>query len=334
MENEQTTQNRESLKQASAGRKKSPNRPAGSGQSKRAAASTSKSVPPPEMSCVPVPAPATTPANTEEVCANCGREGSDTVKLKNCTACRLVKYCSLDCQKTHRKQHKKACKKRAAELKDERLFSQGRERPEAHSCPICLLAIPVPMEEYASIRPCCMKMVCNGCGLAERNAGLHNTCPFCRTLVPQTYEEMLAMVQKRVDAKDRRAICQFGAMHGRGLCGLETNVQRGIELWTEAADLESPEALYKMGRFILHRTKLGLLECDNGNHDRALRHFMISAKMGHKDSLDVIKEMFGAGIATKAQYAEGLTGYQDAVQEMKSPERDEAKRIGFAGDRA
>ena len=28
----------------------------------------------------------------DEACANCGRPGSDAVKLKNCTACRLVKY--------------------------------------------------------------------------------------------------------------------------------------------------------------------------------------------------------------------------------------------------
>ena len=54
---------------------------------------------------------------TVEACANCGKESSDAVKLKNCTACRLVKYCSVDCQKSHRKQHKKACKQRAAELR-------------------------------------------------------------------------------------------------------------------------------------------------------------------------------------------------------------------------
>ena len=59
-----------------------------------------------------------------QACANCGTKSSDAVKLKNCTACHLVKYCSVDCQKSHRKQHKGACKKRAAELKDEQLYSQ------------------------------------------------------------------------------------------------------------------------------------------------------------------------------------------------------------------
>ena len=72
-------------------------------------------------SCVPAVAAA-------DVCANCGQEGGDGVKLKNCTACLLVKYCGVECQKAHRKQHKKACKKRAAELEDERLYGQGHER--------------------------------------------------------------------------------------------------------------------------------------------------------------------------------------------------------------
>ena len=37
--------------------------------------------------------------------------------------------------------------------------------------------------------------------------------------------------------------------------------------------------------------------------------------------------MLVAGIATKEQYSEALKGYQDAVEEMKSHDRDEAKRL-------
>ena len=39
----------------------------------------------------------------------------------------------------------------------------------------------------------------------------------------------------------------------------------------------------------------------------------------------MIKEMFTDGDATKAQYAEALKGYQDAVEETKSHQREEAK---------
>ena len=78
----------------------------------------------------------------EDVCANCnvsacGAAADDSaVVLKNCAACLLVKYCSADCQRAHRKQHKKACKKRVAKLKDERLYRHGHERPERDFCPI------------------------------------------------------------------------------------------------------------------------------------------------------------------------------------------------------
>ena len=59
-------------------------------------------------------------------CANCGKAEVDDVKLKLC-ACNLVKYCSVSCQKNHRSQHKKACKKRLAELRDDKLFRQPDE---------------------------------------------------------------------------------------------------------------------------------------------------------------------------------------------------------------
>ena len=46
--------------------------------------------------------------------------------------------------------------------------------------------------------------------------------------------------------------------------------------------------------------------------------------MGLEFSLGNIKELFMRGKATKEQYAEALRAYQAAVEEMKSPERDEA----------
>ena len=113
----------------------------------------------------------------DEACANCGKHGNGTVKLKNCTACRLVKYCGVDCQRAHRKQHKKACKQREAELKDEQLYSQGLERPEGHFCPICTLPIPLPIEQHSLFTYCCMKRVCNGCLLAVCRRGMGDTCP-------------------------------------------------------------------------------------------------------------------------------------------------------------
>ena len=56
---------------------------------------------------------------------------------------------------------------------------------------------------------------------------------------------------------------------------------------------------------------------------------MIAAKLGSGYSLDIIKEMYTRmeRLASKSDYAEALRGYHDAVKEMSSPERDEAKEF-------
>src|SRR5210317_2220005 len=118
----------------------------------------------------------------EEVCANCGKAAVGNVKLKICTACKLVKYCSIECQKNHRPQHKRACKKRAAEIRDDRLFTQN-EGSYLGECPICFLPLPLD-EKKSGINTCCSKRICIGCfyanQLREWEEGLERKCPFCR----------------------------------------------------------------------------------------------------------------------------------------------------------
>ncbi|EJK54879.1 hypothetical protein THAOC_25455 [Thalassiosira oceanica] len=297
-------------------------------------------------SCVPISA--------ADVCASCGREdGGDGVKLKNCTACLLVKYCGVDCQKAHRKIHKKACKERAAELKDERLYGQGHERPEGDFCPICTLPIPLPTSDHSSFYECCMKIMCHGCLVATIKRGINDKCPFCRTPTHKVEAEALTLIQTRVKKKDPEAIKFLGGQYFGGKLGLEKDTARAVELLTEAAELGSAEACYDLGAaysrgigvdqdvergarlyekaamrgHVQARHNLGGYECDRGNYGRAVRHFLISAKNGFPDSLKEIKGMFTHGLTTKSQYAEALKGYQDALEEMKSPEREEAKTL-------
>ena len=63
---------------------------------------------------------------------------------------------------------------------------------------------------------------------------------------------------------------------------------------------------------VLSRHCLGVDEIKAGNYQLAVKHWMISAKMGYEGSLNGIKEMFKEGHATKALYAEALLGYQVA----------------------
>ncbi|EJK46180.1 hypothetical protein THAOC_35166 [Thalassiosira oceanica] len=132
------------------------------------------------MSCVAV-------KGSEDACANCEEEGSEggAVKLKNCTACRLVKYCGVDCQRAHRRQqHKDACRQRVAELKDYRLYSQGHERLEGDFCLICSLSMTLPTAEHSGFNVCCMKRVCVGCNFAARKEAC-STAHFVERPIPR-----------------------------------------------------------------------------------------------------------------------------------------------------
>ena len=296
------------------------------------------------MNCVPVGGE----DDGDEACANCGKHG----KLKSCTACSLVKYCGADCQRAHRKQHKKACKARAAELEDERLYSQGHERHEGDFCPICTLPIPLPTHEHSGFMGCCMTTICEGCYFAATKRGIFD-CPFCRTPRPDKDDaKALALILARVEKRDPEAIHNLGQKYLHGGLGLQKDARRSVELWTEAVELGSVEALYSLGDahysgigvqadkakgiqfwtkaamqgHVESRHNLGNHEGRKGNYDRALRHLLISAKMGLKESVKYIKDIFVRGFATKEQYEQALSGYQAALEEMKSHDRDEAKR--------
>ncbi len=134
----------------------------------------------------------------DEVCASCGK-ADDDIKLRKC-ACNLVKYCSVDCQKNHRPQHKKLCKKKLAELRDKDLFTQP-DISHYGECPICCL--PLPLDSKLSITmACCCKSICVGCEYAnqmrERRAGVEQRCAFCREPAPKSDEEIPKRLMKRV----------------------------------------------------------------------------------------------------------------------------------------
>ena len=205
------------------------------------------------------------------------------------------------------------------------------------------------------MRTCCMKKVCAGCYLAAIKGGLGEACPFCRTPPPTEFEELLEMVQKRVATRDPEGIRHLGDAYSSGWYGLERNESRAFALRADTAELGSTKALTNMGvaryngdfglkrdvargiRYwetaakqgdVENRHSLGHIEYNRGNCN-GVRHFLISAKMGYKKSLDVIKKVLVENLATKAQYAEALKGYQDTMEETKSSQRGEAMEKGF-----
>ena len=290
--------------------------------------------------------------NNTSACANCGKGEEAAINLKACTACKLVKYCSRDCQIAHRPQHKKACKKRAAELHDIKLFKQP---PPLEDCPICMIRLP-NLDSEQTYMPCCGKIICTGCVHAFRSRATkreHDVCPFCRTPPPNSDEESRKWLEKRMEFNDADAIYGMGSLYSDGELGLPRDQAKALELWHRAGELGSAEAYYNianaymLGRGVerdekktLHyyelaamrgqldaRHNLGCLEEKAGNVERALKHYVIAARDGDPDALRSIKGIYMDGNATKDDYTTALRYYQAYLDEIKSDQRDEAAAV-------
>ena len=287
----------------------------------------------------------------EEVCASCGKAAVDDVTLKKC-ACNLVKYCSVDCQKNHRPQHKKLCKKRLAEIRDDRLFTQPNES-HIGECPICCLPLPLDMEK-STMMSCCSKVICNGCRYAnekrEREQGLEERCLYCREPKPETEEEYDQNHIERVKANDPVAICGVGKKrYSKG------DLEGAIQYWTKAAALGDVESHYELAgayqrgdgvekdkkKEMYHaeeaaigghpkaRFHLSAHEVEKGRMDRSMKHLIIAAKQGDDEALEGLKMSFQIGFVSKNEYAVALREHQAAVDATKSKQREEAEKAGY-----
>jgi len=284
-----------------------------------------------------------------------------TFSFSFCGACeRLLPDDAFDEEQRRRRQSIRRCQDCIAAGNELVLMKRGTARDEEDFCSVCQLPLPIAMEE-SMLQPCCMKRVCNGCILSAKKCGiLKNGCPFCRTPIAIAKErELLAMVTERVAVLDPVAVCFLGYHHVRGGYGLVKDPKKVIEFCQKAADMGDKNAHYILGDayrkkwekcstevcsdrdlsfqhyekaamegHIFARFTLGVLECKEGHRDLALQHFLISAKMGHKLSMDNVKILLTGSIATEAICAEALQEYEAAVEDMTSTSREEAKQMG------
>ena len=205
-------------------------------------------------------------------CAECGEEEGGVVSLKACMSCMLVKYCNANCQRNHWKKHKKVCKRRAAELRDEALF---KDPPPKEDCPICFLPMPfrliccislppatitsVPIGDFAvandelakrdmeTYYTCCGKSICGGCVHSFIISGNGGKCPFCKAEVLNiTEEEANQELMQRVEANDANAMFVLANRYYDGLVGLQQNRAKAIELWKRASKLGSSLAHFQL----------------------------------------------------------------------------------------
>jgi tetratricopeptide (TPR) repeat protein len=275
-------------------------------------------------------------------CASCGVGEVDDIKLKTCTACKSVRYCSVKCQRDHRPKHKKACKKRAAELRDEILFKQP-ESSHLGDCPICCLPLSLGPNNKSSTMACFSKLICIGCDYAnyirEMEQKIEHKCPFCRHPTAKSKEEADRNRMKRVEVNDPVALLSVGIKRYD-----DGDYRSAFEYLSKSAELGDVSAHYTLSNMyrggagvekdekkkLYHlevaangghdfaRYNLGAIEYENGRHERAVKHWIIAAKLGYDDSLDALKEGFMMGLVSKEAFAAALRGHQAAVDATKT----------------
>ncbi len=293
--------------------------------------------------------------NTDKdvVCANCGIAEVDEIKLEDCNnGCDLVKYCSDKCREEHREHHHEECKKRADELHARRLFTQpdGSHRGE---CPICFLPNPIGAAK-TTFMGCCGQTTCNGCIYAHRLSNIHdeakaNTCVFCRTPTSDK-EEYEKRTKERIEANDPAALSfrgtkcyeagdydnaltyltkatdsggadaeahyYLGCMYMAGKC-VEKDEEKAIYHWEKAAIAGHPYS----------RHHLAYIEGKNGSMGKAVKHWIIAAKLGYDKSMKALLPSYKGGYITKEEYGATLRAHQATISATKSSSREAAEKF-------
>jgi TPR repeat protein len=121
---------------------------------------------------------------------------------------------------------------------------------------------------------------------------------------------------KAAELGDADAHAQLSSLYHYAHGVVDKDMKKSIYHAEQAAIAGHPKARYNLG---VNEAKY----C--GRYDRAVKHFIIAASVGCQHSLKTLDDLYGEGYASKEDYDSALRAYQAAVDEMKSPEREEAE---------
>jgi TPR repeat protein len=104
--------------------------------------------------------------------------------------------------------------------------------------------------------------------------------------------------------------------------GVEVDMKKAVYHYEKAA----------IGGHPLARYDVAVIEEEKGHAQRAVKHYVIAAKLGDKESMKALWTYYSFGHISKKELEAVVRSHQAAVDEMKSPQREAAyKALDLAG---
>ena len=233
---------------------------------------------------------------------------------------------------------------------DYKLFAEPPPRTE---CAICTVMMPhqsLKSCDEIMYLPCCGQQICAAC----RYRLPCQSCPFCTKPAPRNHREIQELLFDRIDNNDPWAMISVGALYSSGLHGIPVDHVKSVQMYQRAADLGNSSAHYHLGllyntggegvaqqdkkKAIYHwqqaammehedaRIELGIFDAkENDNPDRAMRHFIMAAKLGSDNALETVKDGYRNGIVKKDDLAIALRGWKASKDEVSDKFRDQLR---------
>lgn len=179
-------------------------------------------------------------------------------------------------------------------------------------------------------------------------------CPFCRTIFSKG-KEVVEQLQKLIDNGNADACFELSGYYTKydPSIGLSQDLSKVNELLVKGSKLGCEKSCHNLGALykngigverdekkakhyfelavingsVSSRSVIGNIEAKAGNMNRAKRHFLLGARAGDTECLDLVTKGYKDGMITKDVYANTLRAYQKRHDEMKSDHRKKAKQI-------
>ena len=212
-----------------------------------------------------------------------------------------------------------------------------------------MITLPID-EREVSFMQCCGKNICCGCNYKnmtnERKKGDKHKCAFCRQPRMQTAKNNIKSLKRLMKKNDPVAYMTMAGEYNAGQNVMQSDTKT-LEMFTRAAELGYAEAYvgiglcYKEGLaverdmakvFEFHEVaaKKGSLQAHRYlavvDTQNCIEHLKLAACAGAKESMDDLMVKYKQKLLSKEDLTQTLRAFQASCNEMKSKDREEAKK--------